>query len=122
MNAAISNALEEMDREDDLFTYAQAMASPHRKEWLDAIEKEMESFVTKEVYDVVSSVPHGRKALTAKWVLKIKHDAFGNFVKFKARLVARGFLQEFGKDYFSSYAPVMTRRQSSHLTRSRSPS
>ncbi len=42
----------------------------------------------------------------SKWVFRIKKDAEGGIVKFKARLVAQGFSQVPGIDYFDTYAPV----------------
>ena len=45
--------------------------------------------------------PEGEKPITTKWVVKAKPD------KLKARLTARGFVQQFGIDYNETFAPVL---------------
>jgi hypothetical protein len=57
--------------------------------------------------------PPGTNVVGAKWVFKAKKDAAGNVVRYKARLVAQGFSQVPGVDYFDTYAPV-TRLSSIH--------
>jgi hypothetical protein len=42
----------------------------------------------------------------SKWVFRPKKDADGNIVRYKARLVAQGFSQVPGVDYFDTFAPV----------------
>jgi hypothetical protein len=39
-------------------------------------------------------------------VFKLKRDEAGTIVKHKARLVARGFLQQEGVDFDDAFAPV----------------
>ena len=41
-------------------------------------------------------------------VLKVKHRADGAFDKYNTRLVARGFLQKLGVDFFSTFSPMAT--------------
>jgi hypothetical protein len=48
----------------------------------------------------------GRRAISNKWVFKEKLDELGNIIRFKARLVARGFSQVFGVDYLDTFAPI----------------
>ena len=43
------------------------------------------------VFEVVDGLPNGRKAIGSRIVFREKRDGHGNLVKFKARIVAKGF-------------------------------
>ena len=79
-------------------TMAEALRTPQRVEWIDAINKEMSSLVDKDVY-AVRKLPVGRKLIPTKLVLKIKLASDGGVDKHKARCVVAGYRQTAGLDY-----------------------
>ena len=42
----------------------------------------------------------------SRWTYVMKKDAAGNIVCYKAHLIAQGFSQVLGVDFFDTYAPV----------------
>ena len=51
--------------------------------------------------------PHGRHPVGCKWVYKIKHNADDSISRYKARLVSKGYNQEYGLDYSETFGPVI---------------
>ncbi|CAO1618272.1 unnamed protein product [Parajaminaea phylloscopi] len=86
-------------------TFDEAVQGPHQAEWRKAIDKELDCLAKNNTWQEVP-LPSDAHTITAKWVFKLKRDASGQIVKFKARLVARGFSQVEGIDYTETFAPV----------------
>ena len=87
-------------------SYTEAMKSPDSRKWVEAIQAEYDSLMENGTWKV-AVLPAGRKALTTKWVLKKKLGPAGEIVKYKARMVARGFQQVEGYDYTETYSGVV---------------
>jgi hypothetical protein len=87
-------------------TFNDAINHPdHGKQWEQAIKDELNSLIKNKTW-TVTNLPKGRNAISCKWVFKQKVNEMGEIVRFKARLVARGFSQVYGVDYLDTFAPV----------------
>jgi hypothetical protein len=61
--------------------------------WRAAMQLEMDAVEQNRTWEL-ADLPRGHRAITLKWVFKLKRDEAGTIVKHKARLVAQGFLQQ----------------------------
>lgn len=75
------------------------------REWNEAMKTEIESIEKNKTW-VLTDLPPGGKPISLKWVYKIKKDTKCDIVKYKARLVARGFMQKKGIDFNEVFVPV----------------
>ncbi|KAJ7968090.1 Retrovirus-related Pol polyprotein from transposon TNT 1-94 [Quillaja saponaria] len=72
--------------------WKEALADP---KWEDAMVEEMKALSKNDTWEL-ASLPHGKRAISCKWVFTIKRKADGTIERYKARLVARGFTQTYG--------------------------
>nr|GEX09992.1 zinc finger, CCHC-type [Tanacetum cinerariifolium] len=75
------------------------------KKWIKAMEFELDS-INKNNTWTLTTLPINQKAIGLKWVYKAKRDAKGKIIKYKAWLVAKGYVQEQGIDFDEVFAPV----------------
>ena len=87
-------------------SYAEAERSPQYMKWREARKVEKTSLLKRRVLKIVRT-PRGVKLVRAKYVHTVKRDLLGNVVKYKARLVALGNLQEKTEEEQSTFAPVV---------------
>ncbi|KAE8236163.1 hypothetical protein A4X13_0g9242, partial [Tilletia indica] len=101
---SVAKAHEEGEEADPL-TYEQALRSPNAARWLEAMEVELKNHSRAGTWEDCV-LPEGRRAVSCKWVYKTKRDGEGKVVKYKARVVARGFSQQPGVDFQETHAPT----------------
>ena len=72
---------------------------------MKAMQEEKNSLHKNKTYELVE-LPKGKKALRNKWVFKLKKDS-EKLVKYKARLVVKGFSQKHGIDLDEIFSPIV---------------
>ncbi|CAI7870024.1 unnamed protein product [Closterium sp. NIES-53] len=86
-------------------TLKEALESSDAEEQKKAMESELKSIEENGTWELVE-LPEGRKAITSKWLFKIKSDVDGKIECYKSRLVAKGYQQKEKIDYKEFFAPV----------------
>uniref|UniRef100_K3WYJ4 Integrase catalytic domain-containing protein n=1 Tax=Globisporangium ultimum (strain ATCC 200006 / CBS 805.95 / DAOM BR144) TaxID=431595 RepID=K3WYJ4_GLOUD len=87
-------------------SYSEAMSDPDQAHWCKAVRAELKSMAPRGVFRP-TKLPTSQRAIGTKWVFKIKRKADGAIDKYKTRLVAKGFKQQYGVHYTETFAPVV---------------
>lgn len=90
----------------DPSSVAEAKSLQDRDQWEKAMDREMNSLRSNDVWDLVEPPPNGR-IVGSKWLFKRKVNEDGTMERYKARLVAQGHTQKFGLDYEETFSPVV---------------
>uniref|UniRef100_A0A2N9HLM6 Integrase catalytic domain-containing protein n=1 Tax=Fagus sylvatica TaxID=28930 RepID=A0A2N9HLM6_FAGSY len=86
-------------------SFQEVQSHKDKQSWMKAMHEEMDSLHKNNTYELVE-LPKGKKALRNKWVFKLKKDG-EKLVKYKARLVVKGFNQKQGIDFDEIFSPVV---------------
>lgn len=89
----------------DPLTVEEALSRPDSQQWRAAIKEELDALHKNETWTLVKP-EHTDNIVDSKWLFRIKKEA-GNKIRYKARLVARGFSQRRGIDYDETFSPVV---------------
>ncbi|GKD33325.1 integrase, catalytic region, zinc finger, CCHC-type containing protein [Tanacetum coccineum] len=73
--------------------------------WFEAMQEEIHKFDRRQVWELIPK-PDCVMIISLNWIYKVKLDEYGDVLKNKAWLVAKGYRQEKGINFEESYAPV----------------
>ena len=88
--------------ENDPVSFGEAMKN---KKWKEAMSAEIEAIKRNQSWEL-TVLPKGVKTIGVKWVFKTKLNEDRDVEKFKAILVAKGYVQCHGIDYTEVFAPM----------------
>jgi hypothetical protein len=87
-------------------SFEEAVHGRESRKWKLAIEDQLRSLEANHTWEVIDK-PKDMNLISTKWVFKIKMLPNGQINKYKARPCVRGFSQEYGVDYFKTFAPIV---------------
>jgi hypothetical protein len=93
----------EVSTDDDPQSYREAMSSPLQRQWKAAMQQEYASLLENHTFTPVEYTQS--KPIGCKWVYKTKTNP-DSTLRYKARLVIKGYEQVQGIDFEETYAPV----------------
>ena len=74
--------------------------------WKKSMDEEITALLNNKTWELVIP-PENVNIVGNKWVYLCKKDQEGRVIRAKSRLVAQGFTQTFGVDYYETYSPVV---------------
>ena len=84
----------------------EALSGDEREAWIDAIEAELTQMEKVNAWVPVIPPPDAN-IIPCRFVFRRKRNETGHIVRYKARLVVKGFKQQFGVDYTDTFAPTI---------------
>ena len=94
----------------DPLSLKEAMEQPDYLKWEMAIHEELNNLQKAGTWTIVER-PKDRNIVKNKWVFRIKKDAAGKIELYKARLIAKGFMQVPGVDYYDTWTLLQLVKQ-----------
>ena len=83
--------------------------SIHGHRWREVVDEELWNLYTYQTW-CYTPLPNNRKAISCKWVFKVKYNLDGSIERYTVRLVAQGFSQVHGIDYTETFSPTIRRK------------
>lgn len=88
-------------------SYNEALNCQDWRKWIIAIDHELVAIIANGTWIYCQRPTKGNNIITSKWVFKVKYTSSNLVDRYKARLVARGFIQIYGIDYSETFAPTL---------------
>jgi histone deacetylase 1/2 len=76
------------------------------EKWRNAMGEEINAQIRNNTFELVPPKPN-QNVISTKWIFTLKYLPNGTLDRYKARLVARGFRQQYGLHYSETFSPVV---------------
>lgn len=81
------------------------LSSSESREWMEAMANEVKSIFTKNTWNLVDR-SEASDVIGSRFILCNKYGANGGLEKRKARIVAKGYSQQYEQYFHKTFAPV----------------
>lgn len=104
------HAFPAIDAKNDTLTQSQMLKDADKVKFLQAQQSEIQGLQKMKVFDIkhISTKPTTAKLLSSIWSYRKKRSPLGKKLKHKACLCVDGSQQQHGRDYWETYAPVVS--------------
>jgi len=94
---------------NEIYTFREMLKEEDSADFIKAMVKEFRDHESRGHWEIVkrNQIPPGIKTIQAIWAFKRKRFPNGELNKHKARLCAHGGMQQWGINYWETYAPVV---------------
>ncbi|MCP4479271.1 MAG: hypothetical protein GY818_14390 [Planctomycetaceae bacterium] len=94
---------------NEIYTFREMLKQEDSTEFIKAMQKEADDHEQRSHWEITlrSDIPKGTKTIMAIWSFERKRFPDGSLNKHKARLCAHGGMQQWGINYWETYAPVV---------------
>ncbi|GBL74308.1 Retrovirus-related Pol polyprotein from transposon TNT 1-94 [Araneus ventricosus] len=90
----------------DPVTVKEALSSPEANLWRKTINEEITNLTQAQTWELITKPP-GMRIIPSRWLFRKKKDEAGKRANFKARLVAKDYVQVPGVDFKDTFSPVI---------------
>jgi hypothetical protein len=99
-----------MDNKEDTLTQSQMLKTTDNEAFIAAQIPEIRGLEKMNVFDYkdIQTLPPRARLLSSIWSYRRKRRPNGDLIKHKARLCVDGSQQQHGRDYWETYAPVVS--------------
>lgn len=87
-------------------SFKETISGPDANNWKGAIQEELEAHQKNGTWSIIQA-EEGQRLIDSRWVFRLIQNSSGEIRRYKARLCARGFMQEHGIDYSETFSPVV---------------
>ena len=94
---------------NEVYTFREMLQQDDAASFIEAMKEETKAHEKRGHWEVIkrSSLPAGTKTIQSIWSFTRKRFPDGTLNKYKARLCAHGGMQQWGVNYWETYAPVV---------------